>query len=132
MTISFTVYGKPEPQGSIRAFMVGGKPRLTSDNAKLKPWRQQVALSALAERKGEVLQRDVPVVLEVLFCLDRPKSAAKRELPTVKPDLDKLMRAVKDALKGILYEDDSQVVTIEAHKCYSSPQRTEIRLKAKG
>jgi crossover junction endodeoxyribonuclease RusA len=128
--VSFTVYGKPEPQGSIRAFMVGGKPRLTSDNAKLKPWRQQVALSAIAEGMQKIGKHE-PVRLFVDFYLERPTSAPKSRIcPAVKPDLDKLLRAVKDALKGIAWEDDVQVVCVQATKQYGSPARTEITVRA--
>jgi Holliday junction resolvase RusA-like endonuclease len=38
---------------------------------------------------------------------------------TKKPDLDKLLRALKDALKGVIYRDDSQVVRVVTSKDYS-------------
>ncbi len=39
---------------------------------------------------------------------------------TKKPDLDKLARALKDALKGVLYHDDAQVVVLLARKVYAA------------
>lgn len=126
--VSFAVLGRPQPQGSIRAFMVKGKPRLTSDNEKMRPWRQQVGWSALEARAGaEMALEGVPVRVQATFYLAKPKSAKKAVLePCKKPDLDKLCRALLDALKGILYADDSQVTTITASKRFGLPERTEI------
>ena len=130
--IQFTVLGRPEPQGSIRAFVVKGRPRLTSDNAKMKPWRQQVGQMALSARSeagcNEIwAARHQPVGITYVFCLAKPKSAKKsRTSPAVKPDLDKLIRSASDALTGILFDDDGQVVQVGASKIYGSPERTEI------
>ena len=45
------------------------------------------------------------------------------------PDLDKLIRAVLDGLTGVAYEDDGQVVQIEAQKLYGASVGAEIRLE---
>lgn len=133
--IAFTVLGKPEPQGSARAFLIKGKLRITSDNAKMKPWRQQVGWAALdaCSRAAMPLPwpHKVPVRLTVLFVLRKPASAPKTRIwPTVKPDCDKLMRAIGDALTGILYEDDAQIVAGSWEKLYGSPERAEIVVEA--
>lgn len=60
---------------------------------------------------------DGPVSMQLTFRLTAPKSV-RREHPTVRPDLDKLVRAVLDALTGLAYKDDSQVVSIQASKTY--------------
>ena len=62
-----------------------------------------------------------PVELEVMFYLDRPSSVStvKRPYPTVPPDLDKLIRGVGDALTGVVYDDDSQVIRTLAWKTYA-------------
>jgi Holliday junction resolvase RusA-like endonuclease len=42
-----------------------------------------------------------------------------RRYPTTKPDLDKLARAVLDALTGVYYLDDAQVVSLDLQKAYT-------------
>ena len=65
--ISFTVLGRAEPQGSVRAFMIAGKPRLTSDNKKMKPWRQQVGFMALSARPTNDVWAGQHVPVEVTY-----------------------------------------------------------------
>jgi Holliday junction resolvase RusA-like endonuclease len=73
-----------------------------------------------------------PVHVRMTFNLPRPaghygsgknagkvRASAPREHVT-KPDLDKLARCVLDALTGVVYADDSQVVGINASKCYGA------------
>lgn len=131
MIFKFTVLGRAEPQGSMKAFMIKGKPVLTSDNAKMKPWRQQVGWVALEARGGsEMAPRGIPVALEVIFYFRKPTGTSHRQFrPTKKPDLDKLCRALCDALKGVLYEDDSQITGLIAQKHFGLPERAEVIVK---
>ena len=53
--------------------------------------------------------------------------------PTVKPDIDNYFKCVTDALKGICWLDDNQIVDVEMHKHYDEQPRTEIEIrKVKG
>jgi len=130
MKISFVVFGKPEPKGSMRAFTPKGwkRPIITDGNPNVKPWAQQIHRTALDEmakqREGlaEPFPREMPIVLYLHFRLERPASLPKRVTQcTKKPDLDKLTRAVKDALKGAVYHDDSQVCRAVLSKSYGNP-----------
>ena len=52
------------------------------------------------------------------FIMPRPKSRAKDEHHVCRPDVDNLLKSVLDGLNGIVYNDDSQIVRIEADKAY--------------
>jgi crossover junction endodeoxyribonuclease RusA len=131
-TYHFTVYCHPEPQGSSKAFIIAGKARITSNNGKLKPYRQTVTCSVLDELNRQRIDTPVapkhePVWLGLRFIFQRPPSAPKRRrLPAVKPDLDKLVRATLDALTGVLYLDDAQVCRLSVAKEYGEIERVEI------
>jgi len=120
--LQFTVLGEPRPQGSMRAFMPKGHrfPIVTHTKGKrLTLWRKaveesarQAILRADVKRSGELLAMTLstfpvtePVVLALQFRLKKPKI-----------DLDKLIRAVGDALTGVVYVDDSQIVEIIASR----------------
>jgi crossover junction endodeoxyribonuclease RusA len=123
--ITFTVIGHAQPQGSTKAFMPNGAryPVVTSDNPNLKQWRQLVAHCAQQQAAGGPMSGGVRVVLD--FALQRPKSLPKRTSQHLKkPDIDKLARAVLDALTGILYHDDSEVVRLDVTKRYAAPIET--------
>ena len=102
---------------------------ITTDNTRLKPWRQQVTDTALS-LQVEAIAREQPVEVVLDFYFARPKSVNKKRLGmTVRPDLDKLVRALLDALTGVLFQDDSQVVGIIARKHYDEIERVEIDVR---
>lgn len=126
--VVFTCFvpGTAKPQGSARAFMPkGGKfPVVTSANPKLKPWR--AAMTAAFHYKRHQLKHTTfaaPCKIDAVFFM--PQNGAsireKRIWTAVKPDLDKLQRALCDSLKDAgVYVDDSQVCMIKCVKRYSA------------
>jgi Holliday junction resolvase RusA-like endonuclease len=133
--VAFTVYGKPQPQGSTKAFIPKGwsRPVVTSDNAKLKPWRQQLTSTVIEEFAKQNLgacdpiARDIPVFVRMDFYIERPASLPKKfQHATKRPDWDKLSRAVCDSLTGSAITDDSQIVMAVVGKHYGQPERVEI------
>lgn len=114
----------------MRAFMPKGRkfPVVTSDNKKLKSFRQEVAKAAIAAMAGrELAARGTPVRMNLDFYFARPNSLPKRVTEkTTKPDVDKLLRAVFDALRGIVYRDDAQVIGGEQWKHFGLPERVEV------
>jgi Holliday junction resolvase RusA-like endonuclease len=84
------------------------------------------------------MRRSLPV--RGLFCrffMPIPASASKKQralmegcaVPhTKKPDLDNLIKFVKDCANGILWDDDSQVTAITAAKAYYPHPATEIQV----
>lgn len=137
--IDFTVYGKPQPAGSKRAFQHRhtGRIVVTDANTKSRSWKNDVADAAAAAMNGRQLL-DGPLSLIVVFTVPRPKghygtgrnSAVIRDSaprwPAVKPDATKLVRAVEDALTGIVWRDDAQVVHQAVTKRYGEPARAQI------
>lgn len=124
MPLTFTVVGIPQAQGSARAFMPkGGRfPVVTSSNPKLRGWRHLVADAAgRAVADAGVAVMDGPVRVVAEFYLPRPKSLGKKPAPHVKsPDLDKLQRSVGDAMSGVVFRDDSQIVGWKVSKFYAA------------
>lgn len=121
--IRFTVYGVPQPKGSTRAFMRPGMrfPVVTSDNPKVKAWQKVIGLGATQARGAGVKPATGPVWLELSFYLARPQRLARKATPAhvTRPDVDKLARAVLDAMKGICYLDDGQVGKVVMEKAYA-------------
>lgn len=129
------VWGRPMPKGSFRAV-----PRRYGGGTYLKPmssgepaWSEQVAWAAKAAHLV-LIPRPLAVKIAIEFFFPRPQAhgwAIKRgELvptrPTTPPDLDKLVRSVLDALTGIVYDDDKQVVSITASKHYADRPHARI------
>jgi Holliday junction resolvase RusA-like endonuclease len=130
MNLSFTVYGTPIPQGSMKAFMPRGRrfPVVTSDNLRTLPWKYMVTAAA-REALRDSPPVEGPIAIDIEFYLPRPKSAQKRVVyPVKKPDLDKLVRAILDACTDAgVWKDDAQVVAVIATKSFASGMVPMVR-----
>ena len=117
---NFFIAGEPAPQGSKTGRVVNGRVVMWESSAKVKPWRAAVTIvtkQAMLKQKWETITD--PIELCLSFYLPRPKTV-KREFPSVKPDLDKLIRSTCDGLKtGGLYTDDALIIAITATKQYA-------------
>ena len=139
--VGFTVCGKPQTAGSKRAFVnkKTGRAIVTEDNKKGKPWRADVQAAARDAIQLEELLTG-PLVLEVSFYFVRPKShfgsgknakVLKPSAPThpaTRPDTTKLLRALEDALTGVLWRDDSQIVYQFAMKGFARFPGVAVKL----
>lgn len=116
-TVSFFIEGVPVPQGSKTVSQSKGRAWLRDANAKrLKPWRHVVATHA-----DLGVTFDCPVTVTLSFVLPRP-SRPRWPVPAVKPDIDKLTRAILDGLTdGGLLADDARVVDLHVTKRYPTP-----------
>lgn len=133
--ISFTVYGEPVAQGRPRFTTIGGHVR-AFDPQKSYNYKQLVRIEALKVKPQELLQKAIR--LEIRACRSIPKSFSKKRQilaaqgdirPTTKPDIDNIVKGIKDALKGVIWRDDSQVVEVIASKWYSNEPRVEIDIE---
>ena len=117
--IQVFVPGVAQPQGSKNAYLRGGRCVLVEANKNLPVWRAFVQ-DKLEQANAGCAPMTGPVSLTAIFFMPRPKSVT-RALPSVKPDLDKLIRSIGDsATKAGVIEDDSQICEIVAHKVYEA------------
>ena len=152
-SLSFTVIGEPKPGGSKtaqpiykggKALMKGGRPVIATrpDNPGTKPWMNAVAETAVFEwGPRDECAIDGPVFLELEFWYPRPDShyGTGRNAGKLKAsaplwpakggyDTDKLVRAVLDALQGIVFTNDRRVVKVVAERKYGAPARCVVKV----
>jgi len=133
--IRIIIHGPPATAGSKRGFVhpSTGRVVITDDSERSKPW-QAVVASAAADAMGDRPLFDGPLSLYITFTFPRPKGHyGRRGLrpsaplhPTVRPDLLKLARAVEDALTGVVWRDDAQIVDEMLRKRYGTAAVTNI------
>ena len=126
--------GKPAPQGSKRS--LGGRVMIESSK-RCKPWRQDVRHAAL-DLTPEAWRAPLPMKVEVAFLFNRPKAdyrvngeqkpTAPHHLTKRVGDVDKLCRVLLDAMTGVVFNDDCQVVTLIANRrfCLSHERPSAI------
>lgn len=144
--IKFTVYGKAAAAGSKRGFVRGGRALIVDASKASRPWKKKVAEDALDVMRidgGDELRPPLegPLCVDMTFYMPRPKAhfgtgrnAAVLKptaplYPTKIPDRGKLARGVEDALSGIVYKDDAQIVDGVIQKRWTTDrERVEITI----
>lgn len=129
MDVSFEVVGTPRPQGSKRAFVNKhtGRAQMTEQSKHVYTWRDDIR-SAAARAMGAAMPTGKAVRVLAEFIVARPKAdfGTGKNADALKPsapihpikktsgDIDKLLRALFDAMSGIVYDDDAQVVNVHS------------------
>jgi Holliday junction resolvase RusA-like endonuclease len=137
-SFSFTVFGvEPAPQGSkkyvgTRRTAAGNNiPMIVESSPRLPAWRKAVSDAVIEGMKasGNLEKFDGAVKVEAVFYLTR-RPSVKRALPTVPPDVDKILRSLMDGITARsksgeilgVWNDDSQVVRLDVSKVYATGQ----------
>jgi Holliday junction resolvase RusA-like endonuclease len=145
VSLHIIVVGTPRPQGSKRPVRNKhtGRIHMVESSERLPDWRADIRDAAMRAVDGVPTSAywERPLAVGILFTLPRPKGhylptnsrRAAPELrpdapkhPAGKPDADKLLRAVLDALTGLVWRDDAQVVDILARKLYGERPGADI------
>lgn len=153
--LEVVIYGVAKTKGSTRSFVPkkkGGQPARRPDGRLLvitkndagpdaEIWAGSIAKACAEqmEKTGLNMTRSGGVWIELVFYRPRNKghfgtgknAAVLKDsapaYPDVKPDIDKLARCALDALKGIVWNDDGQVVAMPTFKTFGDPARLEMR-----
>lgn len=114
-SVEFFVPGRAAPQGSKRHV---GRGVLIESSRDVGPWRERVALAARRAMNGRPLFDTAALAVDIRFVMPRPASTPKHHTPAAikRPDLDKLVRAVLDALTHTVFADDSLLIDLRARK----------------
>lgn len=119
--ITIFVPGTPVAQSRPR-FARRGKFVTTYDAAPAKDYKSWVkarAMEAMKEAGLTMIGRDVPLHLQAVINLVKPKSKPKKVTqPTSKPDCDNVLKGLQDAMESIVYEADQQIVSVSVRKQY--------------
>lgn len=143
MRLAFFVKGTPQARGSKRAFPFKKRDgslgvSVTDNNKRSAGWMQTVAYEAERALQRSNWSRDRPMLLHLTFVIRRPKghygtgrNAGRLKdsapaHPTTRPDATKLLRAVEDALNGVVWRDDSQVVDQRVQKRYGDTEGVDV------
>ena len=155
--LTFFVPGVPKPGGSKTAMPIydrtGHAVTTLTHTGKHRPvlryvdagnnseWRKSVGYAAKGRVESGTPLLSCPLVLTVIFYMPRPKyhygtgrnarvlKAGVPSVPTAPPDVTKLLRSTEDALKGVLWLDDSQIVDQHGFKRYSEHPGARITVE---
>jgi Holliday junction resolvase RusA-like endonuclease len=130
-TVTFEVLGDPVAKGRPK-FCRRGNFVHTYTPTKTRKAENAIGTEALKHRPAQPFPGPLSVQIDVFRA--RPKSMTKRERMTLrhpikKPDADNYAKLILDALNGIMWLDDAQVVDLRVRKMYDNTPRCEIAIK---
>lgn len=137
----FIVYGKPQGKARARTFYdsrAGKHKSVTPESTVFYENYIKMCFGASGEPKF-MNKEPVKVVINAYFGV--PSSASKKkqaemlrqsQRPTKKPDADNIAKVICDALNGVAYVDDTQVVQLIVTKRWTEPEneRVEVGVEA--
>lgn len=136
--LTIMIPGEPCAQGRPRFSTAGGFVK-AYDPAKSRNYKAYVkmcAIDAMQEQGWKCTES--PLSIEITAFMSIPASKSKKfkqaaivgaERPTKKPDVDNVFKILTDALSGIAYKDDKQIVSATINKWYAEVPRVEVRVK---
>ncbi len=125
MTYFFTLDGKVRGKGRPRFRRRGNYVQTYTDEATRD--YEAAIRKAFAQQNLPQAPLDGALDVRIMACYGKTKGMSKafwercengEEHPTKKPDADNIAKAVLDALNGIAFKDDNQVVALSVFKKY--------------
>ena len=135
-TVFFTVEGTPIGKGRPK-FARRGNFVTAYTPTKTRTYESLIA-EAARKAMGSSEPLETPVAAYIYIVVPVPQSYPKKrrdaclnglERPTKKPDCDNIVKAFFDAMNGIIYKDDCQIVSIHATKNYGPVGMVEVMVK---
>ena len=135
MSYQFTVPGPAVPQGRPIFTMRGGR-RWAIDPPRSREYKAKVRAYARQASKPRLIEGAVRLL--VLEYRPIPKSWSKRKqeaarnqqiYPTIRPDFDNIIKAIADALTGVFWKDDRQIVDGHVRQFYSDNPRVVVEVE---
>ena len=125
---------EPRPKERPRVTMIAGHPKIYTPRATQD---YEKAVSDAWKKENGHLPFTGPVTVRIVLGMKIPKSASKAKIkkmldrqirPTVKPDVDNCAKSILDALNGIAYVDDNQIVSLSVRKYYTEIPKVLIKV----
>jgi Holliday junction resolvase RusA-like endonuclease len=133
--VSFTIPGQPVAKGRPRIGSRNGQAMMYAPEKTVNYEGVVKLFAAQAMRGRPLITGPVRLVMNVALQIPASWSGKKQRaartgesLPTGKPDADNVIKMICDALNGVVWKDDSQVVNIDMCKRYSDEPSVRVRV----
>ena len=133
--LMFEIPGSPVGQGRPKFSTINGHAKAydPEKSRNYKAYVRLLATQAMKENDFEMITGACAIKIWAYFDIPKSKSKkfkeaalASKERPTKKPDADNIVKAILDALNGLMYKDDSCIVELSCVKYYSDVPRVEV------
>lgn len=138
MELTLTIPGEPCAQGRPRFSTAGGfvKAYDPDKSRNYKAYVKMCAIKSMQEQGWTLTEKALSIEIRAFMSIPSSKSKKFKqaaivgiERPTKKPDVDNVFKILTDALSGIAYKDDKQIVAATVNKWYAEVPRVEALIR---
>lgn len=140
MKVKFTILGDPQGKGRHRTSIVAGHTKsYTPDKTVI--YENLIKMEYLRQCSGRKFDSQTALDMRVVAYYPIPKSTSKKKReamlahkirPIKKPDSSNVLKAVEDALNGVAYHDDTQIVDSQIRRFYGENPRVVVTIQECG
>ena len=132
--IDFTIPGEPRGKGRPRFSRAGNYVR-TYTPEQTASYENLIKVEYQNKYGSFIYDRETPLNMAVYAYYAIPKSTSKKRRkmmlegeirPMKKPDADNILKVIADALNGVAYPDDVQIVSVGVNRHYSEAPRVQV------
>ena len=135
MNILFEIPGNIQPQERPKFSTFGGHVRAI-DPIKSRDFKQFVKMVAAEHAPAALIETEIRLYVDIYRPIPKSLSMKKRAeaiagqlRPTKKPDLDNLVKGIKDGMSKVIWHDDAQIVEMNVRKYYSENPRAVVKVE---
>lgn len=120
MKVAYTIPVRPHPKG---------RPRFAFGHVYTSPddveYEKTIAMHCRAQGASP---RPDPCIVDISFFYKMPKNKTQNDFHTKRPDVDNLAKGCCDAMNGVCWKDDAQIVQLTVSKDYGEEDRVDIEI----
>jgi Holliday junction resolvase RusA-like endonuclease len=133
--ISFEIPGPPQGKARARTFFNNKAGHMTSITPEKTVLYENLIKMCYRQVSDYISDKPLKVYIQAYFEPAKSTTKLKKDLmlhhkirPTKKPDIDNVAKVVLDALNGVAYKDDTQVVSLDVQKYYNEKSFVHVRI----
>lgn len=131
----FEVSGKPLGKQRPRVTVIQGHGRAYTPEQTVN-YENYIKMCYLKHQNGDLYDKPLRMAITAVYEIPKSFSNVKRKTaladekkPLTKPDVDNVAKVVCDALNGIAYKDDSQIVELRISKHYGEQPKIVVSIE---
>ena len=134
--VNFTIPGKAQAKQRPKFNRFSGRAYTPKQTMSFENWVRDCYFRSISSIDNKPTDKTLRVEIKMYVEIPQSKSKKQKEKmlageikPIVKTDVDNVAKSILDALNGIIYLDDKQIIELDIEKIYAETSWTEVKIE---